>query len=95
MHFYNVMWLYNLCFLQDFRSSNYAYISGVPSAVLGYIPSGSRCGNVPNELVMQTGDCFNKAYLFSHFLGRVAHNSLTRVAHVNLTLISSPCQFLL
>ena len=34
-----------------------AEISAVPS-VLGCIPSGSRCGNVPNELVHRAGPPF-------------------------------------
>ena len=52
-----------LCFLQVFRSTNYAYIGkkGVDSAVpsvFGCIPSGSRCGSDPNELVHRAGPPF-------------------------------------
>ena len=34
-------------------------------SVLGYIPSGSRCGNVPNELVHRAGPPF----LDNHYRG--------------------------
>ena len=62
-----------LCFLQVFRSSNFAYNY---RSVFGCIPSESRYGNVPNELIHRAGPPFPVNGQVVVYVAKVANSSI-------------------
>ena len=81
-----------LCFLQVFRSSNYAYTIGKKGRrfqlchqFLAILPSRSRCGNVPNELIHRAG----LPFLDNHF-NREESVSVMDITVVTLHWVDNP-----